>query len=151
MPQLTAFSAGSEAAAMKLQIEDSKSAMGIRRDLCDFWIPMSQAMFRPRTTVHLVIAPFLIAKYAGISISQTFLFVLIILSLELSVASAGITSAWMILFAALNLPMEYVGIFVIYKVFTTNFSAAGSMFYYGLEQIEAAHDMNALDRSLYES
>ncbi|MBR2768730.1 MAG: hypothetical protein IKD68_07340, partial [Solobacterium sp.] len=94
---------------------------------------------------------FLVSKYTGLSISQAFLLVLTIMTLELSVASAGITSAWIILFASLNLPMEYVGVFVIYKVFTTHFSAAGSMLYYGLEEIEAAHKNNALDLSFYQT
>ena len=152
MPMMTtAFSAGSEAAAMNLQIEQSRTSLGVKQEFSDFWIPMSQAMLRPRTTVHLTVAPFLVSKYTGLSISQAFLLVLTIMTLELSVASAGITSAWIILFASLNLPMEYVGVFVIYKVFTTHFGAAGSMLYYGLEEIEAAHKNNALDLSFYQT
>lgn len=104
-----AFSSGSENATLSKQIEHSRSKLGINRDFSDFWIPMSHAMFKPRTTIHLVIPPFLIAKTTGMPISQSFLLVLILTVLELSVASSGITSAWTILFASLGLPMEYVG------------------------------------------
>lgn len=148
---ITAFSTGSEAATMKIQIEQSKTVMGIDPDFSDFWIPLSQAMLRPRTTIHLVIPVFLIAKYTGIPISQGLIMALIIMVVELSFASAGITSAWMILFATFHFPMEYVGLFVIYKAFTTNFGAAASVFYYALEQIEAAHALKALDKSYYQS
>lgn len=145
-----AFSSGSENATLSRQIEHSRSKLGINRDFSDFWIPMSHAMFKPRTTVHLVIPPFLIAKTTGMPISQSFLFVLILTVLELSIASSGITSAWTILFAALGLPLEYVGLYVIYKVFTTNVACGGCEFYYILEQIEASCVLDTIDRNCYE-
>ena len=142
-----AFSAGSENATLSMQIEHSHSSLGINQMFSDFWIPMSHAMFKPRTTIRLVIPPFLIAKAMGLPISQTFLLVLIITVLELSVASSGITSAWTILFAALGLPMEYVGLYVIYKVFTTNVACGGCEFFYTLEQIEASCVLDTIDRT----
>ena len=145
-----AFSAGSENATLNMQIENSRNNLGINQAFSDFWIPMSHAMFKPRTTIHLVIPPFLIAKAMGMPISQTFLFVLIITVLELSVASSGITGAWTILFAALGLPAEYVGIYVVYKVFTTNIACGGCEFYYILEQIEASCVLDTIDRKCYE-
>jgi len=110
---------------------------------------MSHAMFKPRTTIHLVIPPFLIAKAMGMPISQSFLLVLILTVLELSIASSGITAAWTILFAALGLPLEYVGLYVIYKVFTTNIACGGCEFYYILEQIEASCVLDTIDRTCY--
>lgn len=145
-----AFSAGSENATLNMQIEHSRSKLGISQAFSDFWIPMSHAMFKPRTTIHLVIPPFLIAKAMGMPISQSFLFVLILTVLELSVASSGITGAWTILFAALGLPLEYVGLYVVYKVFTTNIACGGCEFYYTLEQIEASCVLDTIDRSCYE-
>jgi len=145
-----AFSSGSENATLSKQIEHSRSKLGINRDFSDFWIPMSHAMFKPRTTIHLVIPLFLIAKTTGMPISQSFLLVLILTVLELSVASSGITSAWTILFEALGLPMEYVGLYVIYKVFTTNVACGGCEFYYILEQIEASCVLDTIDRNCYE-
>ena len=144
-----AFSSGSENATLNMQIEHSRDELGIDPSFSDFWIPMSHAMFKPRTTIHLVIPPFLIAKAMGMPISQTFLFVLIIMVLELSIASSGITGAWTILFAALGLHMEYVGLYVIYKVFTTNIACGGCEFYYTLEQIEASCVLETIDRSCY--
>lgn len=144
-----AFTTGSENATLNMQIEHSQKHLGIRQDFSDFWIPMSHAIFKPRTTIHLVIPPFLIAKAMGMPISQTFLVVLILTVLELSIASSGITGAWAILFAALGLPMEYVGLYVIYKVFTTNIACGGCEFYYTLEQIEASCVLDTIDRRCY--
>ena len=145
-----AFSSGSENATLNMQIEHSRTKLGINQTFSDFWIPMSHAMFKPRTTVHLVIPPFLIAKAMGMPISQSFLLVLILTVLELSVASSGITAAWTILFSALGLPLEYVGLFVIYKVFTTNIACGGCEFYYTLEQIEASCVLDTIDRKCYD-
>jgi len=144
-----AFSSGSEDATLNMQMEHSRNELGINQSFSDFWIPMIHAMFKPRTTIHLVIPPFLIAKAVGMPISQSFLMVLILTVLELSIASSGITGAWTILFAALGLPMEYVGLYVVYKVFTTNIACGGCEFFYTLEQIEASCVLDTIDRKCY--
>ena len=47
--------------------------------------------------------------------------------------------------------MEYVRLYVIYKVFTTNIACGGYEFYYTLEQIEASCVLDTIDRKCYES
>ena len=135
---------------MMLEYEVSRDSMGINPSFSAFWIPMSQAMLSIKTVVHLTIPPFLISKYTGMPITLSFLLVLVILTLELSIASPGIQSAWVILFASLTLPPEYVGIFAVYKILTTNYGSACSMLYAALEQIEVSHVMGELDRTYYE-
>lgn len=83
-------------------------------------------------------------------ITLSFLLVLVILVLELTIASPIIPSAWVIIFASLTLPMEYMGIFSVYKILTTNYGAACSMLYAALEQIEVSHVLGELDRTYYE-
>ena len=144
------FATGSESATMMLEYEVSRDSMGINPSFSAFWIPMSQAMLSIKTVVPLTIPPFLISKYTGMPITLSFLLVLVILTLELSIASPGIQSAWVILFASLTLPPEYVGIFAVYKILTTNYGSACSMLYAALEQIEVSHVMGELDRTYYE-
>lgn len=144
-----AFATGSESATMMLEYEVSRDSMGINPSFSAFWIPMSQAMLSVKSAVHLIIPPFLISKYTGMPITLSFLLVLVILTLELSIASPGIQSAWVILFASLALPAEYVGIFAVYKMLTTNYGSACSMFYTALEQIEIADKIGEMDRSYY--
>ena len=87
----------------------------------------------------------LILKYTGMPISTAFLLVLVILVLELSIASPGTTGGWTILFAALGLPVDYVGLFVTYRLACANYNAAYGALQVGLEQIEAASKFDAID------
>lgn len=144
-----AFVTGSETATMMLEYDVSKNAMGINPGFSEFWIPISQAMLSVKTTVHLAIPPFLILKYTGMPITSSFLLVLIILTLEMSFASPGINSAWVILFASLALPSEYVGIFAVYKMLTTNYGSACSMLYSALEQIELSDAIGEMDKTYF--
>ena len=146
-----AFVTGSETATMMLEYEVSRDAMGINPGFSEFWIPISQAMLSVKTTVHLIIPPFLILKYTGMPITSSFLLVLIILTLEMSFASPGINSAWVILFASLALPSDYVGIFAVYKMLTTNYGSACGMLYSSLEQIEFSVAMGELDKTRFVS
>ena len=73
----------------------------------------------------------------------------IILTLEMSFASPGINSAWVILFASLALPSEYVGIFAVYKMLTTNFGSACSMLCSALEQIELSDALGEMDKTVF--
>lgn len=144
-----AFVTGSETATMMLEYDVSRNTMGINPGFSEFWIPISRAMLSVKTTVHLVIPPFLILKYTGMPITWSFLLILVILTLEMSFASPGISSAWVILFASLALPSEYVGIFAIYKMLTTNYGSACSMLYSALEQIELSDALGEMDKTVF--
>ena len=141
----TAFTTANNTTMMKQEYEISEKELGIKPDFSSFWIPMSQAMLNPRSTLMLVIPPFLILKYTGMPISTSFLLVLIILVLELSIASPGTTGGWTILFASLGLPADYVGMFMTYRLACTNYNAAYGALQVGLEQIEAAYKFDAID------
>ena len=67
------------------------------------------------------------------------------LLIELSIANPGTTGAWTILLASLALPSEYVGTFMLYRLFTANFNAAYGALEAGLEQIDAASAFGAVD------
>ena len=70
---------------------------------------------------------------------------LVLLVTELSIACPGTTGAWSILFAALALPAEYVGTYLVYRMFVINFNAGYGALQAGLEQIEAAAKADAID------
>ena len=141
----TSFAAANNSAMLKQEYEISKDELGIKPEFSSFWIPMSQAMLNPRSTLMFTIPSFLILKYTGMPISTSFLLVLIILVLELSIANPGTTGGWTILFAALGFPTEYVGMFITYKLACANYNAAYGALQVGLEQIEAASKFDAID------
>ena len=140
-----AFASANNTTMLKHEYDISENKLGIKKEFSGFWIPMSQAMLNPRQTINMIIPPILILKYTNTPISLTFLLVYIFLLLELSIANPGTTGSWTIMFAALALPPEYVGTFMMYKLLTANYNAAYGALQVGLEQIEAATKFEAID------
>lgn len=141
----TSFGAANTSAMIKQEYEISEKELGIKPEFSSFWIPMSQAMLNPRSTLMLIIPPFLILKDMGMPITGSFLFLLITLVLELSIANPGTTGGWTILFASLAFPNDYVGMFMTYKLACANYEAAYGAMQAGLEQIEVAYRCGAID------
>ncbi|MCR5405019.1 MAG: cation:dicarboxylase symporter family transporter [Butyrivibrio sp.] len=140
-----AFVSGNNTTILKQEYDISEKDLGITPVFSSFWIPMSQAMFNPRQTVSLLVPPILILKYMGIPISMPFLVIYFLLVLELSIANPGTAGGWTILFAALSLPADYVGAFMLYRMFTQNYNAAFGALEMGLEQIAMAHKHDEID------
>lgn len=145
---LNAFASANDDTYINLEYDISEKQLGIKPQFSNFWIPMSQALLNPKLTINLIIPPFLILKALGEPISLSFMIVLILLVLELSIANTGTTAGWSLLFAALAFPAEFAGTYMMYKLFTTNFVTAYGAMERGLEQIEAANKFDALDVDL---
>ena len=145
------FVTGSESAAMAMEYEISRDSLGINPSFSAFWIPMSYAMLNTESVIYLIIPSFLISKYTGTPITTSFILTLVILTLELSLASPGTQNAWVILFASLMLPAHYVGIFAVYKMLTSNYTSACNMFYSVLEQIQISSALGEVDRARLEN
>ena len=139
-----AFTTGSTSAPIKKAYEVSEADFNIKSEFTSFWIPMCCAMLSPKTAINVVIATFMVAEMTGVAISTSFLFVLILVTLELSMASPGTNSAWTIVFATLSLPTEYVGLFTVYRLLTANFGAGCTEAYLMLEEVEAAYRLNGI-------
>ena len=140
------FQTGSTAAPVRKMMEMFYEEFHIRRDFTSFWLPLCQAMLSPKTTINLIIGAFMAASLSGTAISAPFLVVLIILTLELSIASPGTTSSWAIMLASLGMPSSYVGMFAAYRMLTANYEAACTTVYSVLEQVEAAKKMDAIEK-----
>ena len=138
------FKTGSTAAPIRKAYEISEKDFNIKPEFTSFWIPMSSAMFSPKTTIYVVTATFMVAEMTGVAISTSFLFVLILVTLELSIASPGSASAWTIMFETLAMPTGYVGLFTVYKTLTDNYGAACTEAYSMLEEVEAAYKLGGI-------
>lgn len=138
------FSTGSTAAPLKKFYDISEGELGIKREFTSFWIPMCSAMLSPKTTINVVIATFMVAEMTGIAISNSFILILILITLELSIATPGSTAAWAIMFETLSMPTSYVGYFTVYRMFTNNYFAGCTIVYDGLEEYEAAHKLGGM-------
>ncbi len=139
------FTTCSTAAPMKLAYEVSEKELHIKPEFTSFWIPMASAMLSPKTTINVVIATFMVAEMTGIAVDNSFILALILVTLELSVASPGTTGAWAIMFKTLSMPTSYVGYFTVYRILTNNYTNGCAEAYYMLEEFEAAHKLGGID------
>ena len=138
------FTTGSTTAALKSVYEVSDEH-GVKSSFSSFWIPMSTAMLSPKTAVNVVIAAFMAAQLENMSVSGSFLLVLIIMATELSTASPGIPAACTAVLKSLGLPVDYVGLITTYRLLTDNYGAACSISYNVLEEVEIAHKLGEIE------
>lgn len=73
-----------------------------------------------------------------------------LLAVELSMASPGLTAGYAIIFQALGMSAEYVGMFSAFSVVIRNCSAAVCTAYRILEHIEIAWKTGNIDMSYFE-
>lgn len=139
------FSTGSTDAATKLAYEISEKEFNIQPEFTSFWIPMCSAMLSPKTTICLVLATCMAAQATGLMISESFILVMALVTLELSLANPGLTSSIVIMFETLGMPMSYVGLFSAYRLLTENYVSAVVEAYCILEEVEAAHKLNKVN------
>ena len=147
---MKALSTGSSPSTLKLNYKVAREDLGIDPDFSAFWIPLSNGMLDTTCTMFFVLAPFLIAEITGTPVSVSFLVVLILLSVELSMASPGLTAGYMIIFQALGMSVEYVGMFSAFSVVTRNCSAACCTAYRIFEHIEMAWMTENIDMSYFD-
>ena len=142
---LTAFATSSTSAPLSQMYEISRDELHIKPEFSSFWIPMCQAMLALKTAVNVVVATMMMTELLGMPISLSFLFVLIIITTEMTLASPGTTGSWVMAFEAFSIPTSYVGLFSTYRVLTINYTTAVVMAYFMLEQTEAAYKMGAIE------
>ena len=138
----TAFATGSEASGMGQFKEMLLKDFGVEEKFSSFWLPLNQVMLKPSSTITFVLGSFFVAEITGTPASLNFLVILFILTVQLSLASPGLTPGLTLLFEALTLPTEYVGLFSAYGIFIKNAASSYGIAYRMLEGIEAAQELN---------
>ena len=73
--------------------------------------------------------------------------ILMLLAVELSMASPGLTAGYTVIFQSLGMSAEYVGMFSAFSIVIKNCAAACGAAYKILEQIEAAYVTDNIDIS----
>ena len=131
--------------------EIAENELGIDPDFSAFWIPMGDGMLDPTQTISFVLAPFLVAEITGTPVSISFMLILMLLAVELSMASPGLTAGYTVIFQSLGMSAEYVGMFSAFSVVIKNCAAACGAAYKMLEHIEAAYITGNIDISHIDS
>ena len=141
----TAFFSGSEIVAVKKFYEVTEGPLAISKPFASLWVPLNQSMLSPIGPIYYALAPFFVAKITGTPISLEALFILLILCVQLSLAYPGVTAGNTIIFHALGLSTDYVGMFSAYSIFIKNASAAYGIAYRALEITETAYATHNID------
>ena len=141
---MVSFTTGSTTAALKSVYDVSDKELRIKPSFSSFWIPMSTAMLSPKTAINVIISAFMAAQLEKVPVSIGFLLILILVTVELSTASPGISAACTAMLTALGLPVNYVGLFTTYRLLTDNYGAACCISYNVLEEVEIAHKLGEI-------
>lgn len=151
---LVSFSTASNTAAMSMNITFAKERLKIESKFCDFWLPLSHAMFSPSAAAALVAGVFYTAYNAQLPLSLFSLFITIILALQLSIATppvpGGIMAIYVIIFKNLGLPFDSIGMLMVSAVFVVNVSSFMSMLVRDCELIDIADEVGKRGASLKE-
>ena len=142
------FTTGSTSASIRELYAASDGELKVKPSFSSFWIPMSSSMLSPKTAVNVIIAAFMAAQLENVPVSVSFLVVMMLMGVELSLASPGIAAASTAMLTALGLPVGYVGLFTTYRLLTDNFGAACSVSYNVLEEIEVSRKLGEVQDTL---
>ena len=140
-----AFITATPQATMRMSYAVSKKEMGIDSSFSDLWLSLSYNLLAPSRTISLVLSVFFIADLTGGRVDFAVLLVMIILVVQLSLASAGTVAGAAITLGTLKMPTDMVGLFSAFEIFTRNAGAAYDITYSLLEQMDAARETGRLN------
>lgn len=139
------FVTSSTTAPMPRMYEVSEKDLHIKKEFSSFWIPLTSSMMSIKTAVNVILATMMMVEILGLRFSLSFLFVLVILTVEMALASPGTIGSWVIAFEAFSIPSSYIGLFSTYRILAVNYATAVVMAFSMLEQVEAAYKMGDIE------
>jgi Na+/H+-dicarboxylate symporter len=143
---LISLATASNTAAMSKNFEVVVNDLKIEERFCNFWLPLSYAIFSPSAASALVICVFYTAAFSGNTVAISDLLMTLFLALQLSMATppvpGGIMPIYVMILGQLNLPTDSIGFLMMASVFVLNFSSAGSMIIRDCELIDVSHKVN---------
>ena len=133
-----AFVTATPAATMQLSYEVSEKEMNIDKSFSDLWLSLSYNLLSPARTISVVLSVFFIADMTGMTVDIAVILIMIIMAVQLSLASSGTVASVTVTLETLKMPSDMVGLFSAFEVFTRNAGAAYDITYSMLEQYDAA-------------
>ena len=143
---LISLSTASSSLSMTKNYDVCRDNLKIDNKLCNFWIPLSHAMFSPSVVSPLVVAAFFCGEFYGTPLSITQIIVMYILVIQLSVASpkvpGGIVATFTILLNQMGVPLDAIGLLMISNAFVVNAVTSLGMLIRDVEIVELSHVLN---------
>ena len=123
---LIVFTTSSGSAGMPKNIEICQKELKIPKNLCEFYIPISHALFPAMKLVGFITCTFFAAEFSGAQITLAQLFIIGFLSIQFAIASSsgngGVIAMLGILLTQLGLSLDAIGIMMVADIFVVNIS-----------------------------
>ena len=140
---VVSLTTASSTLAIAPMLEVTKNKLRIDEKLCDFWVPISHALFSPSLIPLLTTAGFFGAYYAGQTLSLLNLIVLFLLVIQLGIASpkvpGGVVAVLAILLSQLGLDTEAIGMIMLANACIINVGTAFGTFVRSCEIMELSY------------
>ena len=133
-------------ASMMLNMDVCKKDLKINPTLCEFWVPLSHALFAPGTLNTLVICAFVGASMSGATISIAQLLLIAFLAMQLSIVVPRVygsnLAVFTILLTHLGFSQDAIGPMMVADIFTVNSMSFFGMFVRNCEIYDLSHQVN---------
>ncbi|MDO4797866.1 MAG: cation:dicarboxylase symporter family transporter [Coriobacteriales bacterium] len=124
-----AFVTATPALTMQMTYETSEKDMGIDASFTDLWLSLSFNLLSPARTISLVLSVFFIADMSGMTVDFAVLLIMLIMVVQMSLASSGTVPSATVILKTIKLPADAVGLFGAFEIFTRNAAAAYDVTY----------------------
>jgi proton glutamate symport protein len=111
---MTAFSTASSSATLPLTMDAMENKAGVSNRICSFVLPLGSTVNMDGTALYECVAVMFIAQVYGFNLSLAQQFIVVLMSLLVSIGAAGFPMAGLVMMTiilrAVNLPLEGVGL-----------------------------------------
>ena len=111
---------------MPKNIEVCEKDLKIDKNLCEFYIPLANALFPTTTIMAMVVHPFFAAEFSGVEISIAKLLIILFLSVQFAISSVrangGMVATLTLLLSQLEISLDAIGLIMLADVFIINMS-----------------------------
>lgn len=142
---LIAFTTCSGSASMPKNIEVCEKNLNIDKNIVEFYIPMSHALFPATMITGIIIYTFYAAEFSGVQLSMAQLLVIAFLGIQFAVsavkANGGMVATIGLLLMQLGLSLESIGAMMIADVFLVNMAGVVNLIIRDCDLIDFSHNI----------
>ena len=143
---LISFVTCSGSASMPKNIEVCEKELKIDKNLCEFYIPLANALFPTTMVSAMVVNPFFAAEFSGVEISIAKLLIILFLSVQFAISSVrangGMIATLTLLLSQLEISLDAIGLIMLADVFIINMSGVISLIIRNCDLLDFSHKVN---------
>ena len=143
---LISFITGSGSAVMHKNIETCSEVLKIKKNLCNFYIPLSHSLCPASRIVGFIVYSFFAAQFSGVPITMSQLFIIIFFSMQFSIAAGsgaggGFMAMMGLLLVQVGFSFDAIGEIMTASIFVSNFTAFISLIIRDCDLLAFSHNI----------